>query len=234
MIDNYSETLYHITRLPKIINWISNYNTSNNNNNTNNNNNNNTNKKNDINSDKSDKSDTLELELKRFKLVKLGSIHIEGKNTKLETLNDLLTLKIIADNKVFICIKNLDIQLIFNGNQSDESNNNMIDNFLVSFENLLKNVFELVTNEQVPINITIRFPYGKYEKQLNCNLTDGDMNKCNSLFLSYFEEKQLLKYKQPKCNMSDYLRFVKPVIYWIYDDKQEKYEFHVSNCSKEE
>ena len=68
------------------------------------------------------------------------------------------------------------------------------------------NVFQLLINQQIPIDIKVRFRGIKQDAIYKCN-------QANSIYLSYFDSQTLLKkYKQPKCNTMFYIPHVKPHI----------------------
>ena len=161
-----------------------------------------------------------------FKL--LSSIHVrEGRVKKLDIINDFLTMNRITEQRLFVYIEDTEVKLKCISN--DE-----MDNFLAAFLLLCKNTFTLLINEQLPINIGINVDFIETDDS-NYNIKNV-FDKCNSTFLSYFDDTKLLpKYKQPKCNYhtTDCESLMKPyTLFACYDWDDEKWcTFNVSNVN---
>ena len=132
------------------------------------------------------------------------------------------------DKPLFIGITNFKVTNCINQENDDNS-----DNIISSFEKLCQIVFILLIMKQIPINIQFIFKNIKQKEKHNATIID----KCNSLYLSYFEEKALLSnYKQPKCNKMVCLPLKRPIISLSFecigDHNIKYYMFKASNCTK--
>ena len=147
----------------------------------------------------------------------LKDIQIDGGEATLNLINTLLTLNMIVDKKLIVYI---DFASIDYRKEEEE--------FWVLFEDLCQNVFKVLMNHKIPINITLGFR----------NIAESDtIGQCKSIFLSHFnfqDKKLLSKYKQPHCSNTICFPLMKPQVSFVFDDDTELHIFQVSNCAKTE
>ena len=140
----------------------------------------------------------------------LNTIEISNANiSDLDIINNLLTMKMIVDKRLFVIVS---------------VNCSVYESTLVEFTKICQNMYELIMNEQIPIDI-------KFTMEIQENWI---FDKCNSDFLRYFDSIKLLeRYKQSHCS-----RIVcMPQAYFRCKNGdnasyKKQYVLHVSNCSK--
>ena len=144
----------------------------------------------------------------------LNVIHVKGYSYKIQSLNYILTMNIIVNKRLFVIIENFKIK--------DGEDVLSTENFLSSFKRLCKNIYKLLINEQISINIKIKF----------CFL-NSQFNAMNSIFISQFNDKKVFsKYKKPKCNNLICSSLENPIIsFSIVKEKYLEYVYLVvANC----
>ena len=124
-------------------------------------------------------------------------------------INNILLKKIVVDRRIFVKCTNLMV------NYKDEKR------FLLKFDQLCQNVYKLVINDKIPIDIAIKFK----------NINKSDIIKqMLCLVEHYFKESILLShYAQAQCNKNICLPKIKPNI--SFDTEHSV--FYASNCRQE-